>query len=283
MTKAEIIKDSVNTSGKRLTTWILTYPRFVHAELMTHRMFSKNAASSRAIPFNKFLENVKTIPAIPIWTLNQSGMQGKDLEDEQTKEWATSDWLSARDEMMQKANDMYKDYNVHKANVNRLLEPWFHITVLFTGTDHENFFKLRAHKDALPEFSELAHKMLEKYNTHSPTSLPNGSWHIPFEGQMSHHLDLATKLKIAVARCARLSYINFDGEISVEKDVDLFNKLRSSGHFSPFEHIALAYSDAPQQWGGNFGNGWIQYRKLIPNENQKDNRVTSNTKVKTQT
>jgi len=270
MIAAEIIKDSINNGGVRLTSWILTYPRYVHAEIMTHRMLSRNAASSRAIPFKKFLDTITENPAIPIWTKNQKGMQGADLED-----WhsipSTCEWLKARDKCIETAK-LLNERGIHKANINRLLEPWFHITVLVTATEFENFFKLRAHADALPEFRQLAELMLEKYNDNFPSLLNDEQWHIPFEDKMPD-VDLSTKLKIAVARCARLSYVNFDGEISVEKDVDLFNKLYSSGHFSPFEHCGMAYSDAMPDWCGNFRRGWVQYRKLLANENQSDNRV----------
>ena len=45
-------------------------------------------------------------------------------------------------------------------------------------------------------------------------------------------------IKIATARCARLSYMTFDGEIDYEKDVKLYEQLLKSKHFSPFEHVA---------------------------------------------
>ena len=65
MIKAEIIADSLSPQGHRLTTFICVFPRIVLAEFNTHRMLSRNSASSRAIPFNKMLEMVKTNPFIP--------------------------------------------------------------------------------------------------------------------------------------------------------------------------------------------------------------------------
>ena len=47
---AEVLIDSVNPAGQRLTTFVLRFPRFVLSEFNTHRMFSRNASSSRAIP-----------------------------------------------------------------------------------------------------------------------------------------------------------------------------------------------------------------------------------------
>ena len=51
--KVEIVADSINQQGDRLTSLVLTYPRIIHAEMMTHRMFSRNASSSRAVPVQK--------------------------------------------------------------------------------------------------------------------------------------------------------------------------------------------------------------------------------------
>ena len=52
---ARILLDSLSPSGARLTTMEVRYPRFIHSEMMTHRVFSRNAASSRAIPIKKMI------------------------------------------------------------------------------------------------------------------------------------------------------------------------------------------------------------------------------------
>lgn len=272
MTEAKIIADSINGNGDRLTSWILKYPRYIHAEIMTHRVFSKNSASSRAIPYSKFLEQIHNSPAIPYWTGNQRGMQGINLDDEVLERKACEKWLKAREQAITHANEL-NELGIHKQNVNRLLEPWFHITILLTGTEFQNFFALRANPAAQPEFQELAYKMLDIYNDSQPNKLNDYEWHIPFADKMDESLPLQTKLKIAIARSARLSYVNFDGNISVEKDIELFETLKSSGHLSPFEHIALSFKDAMPEWCGNFKRGWIQYRKLLANENLRDSRV----------
>src|SRR3954463_15005916 len=78
MIEAKVILDSISPFGKRLTTFVLTYPRFVHAEFMTHRAFSRNAASSRAIPAWKIRRSVRMDPAMPVyWGMNQPGMQAE--------------------------------------------------------------------------------------------------------------------------------------------------------------------------------------------------------------
>lgn len=315
MIEANILLDSINTSGNRLTTWVLTYPRFIHAEIMTHRMFSRNASSSRAIPVKKMLDDVKNNPAMPVfWGKNQAGMQAAVELDDTTKltlkrpngspypdfdtitakEEAKRIWLEARDVAITRVEQL-NELGLHKQIANRLLEPWMHITVILTATEYGNFFSLRAHKDAQPEFQALAFMMLEKYNASTPKELSTGQWHVPFgdkldsdkifdtaawqeetngmalemSGDMSRYL-INYKIKIATARCARVSYLNFEGKDDYNNDIKLHDQLAASGHWSPFEHCAMA------NWNsGNSGNfkGWTQYRKGFPIENRSDDRV----------
>ncbi len=112
--------------------------------------------------------------------------------------------------------------------------------------------------------------MLDKYNASKPQYVPIGGWHIPFGDKMPEGTALEDKLKIATARCARTSYLTFDGEMNPEKDFEIHDKLASSGHWSPFEHCAEA--NWCDEWSGNF-RGWIQYRKKFQNENRRDERV----------
>src|SRR5574344_280154 len=75
--EAKIIADSISPQGDRITTYLLTFPRFILSELNTHRMFSKNTASSRAIPFETMVKMVEEDPFIPIaWQKDHKGMQG---------------------------------------------------------------------------------------------------------------------------------------------------------------------------------------------------------------
>lgn len=290
MIEAKIVLDSINPTRDRITSWLLTYPRFIHAELNTHRAFSRNASSSRAIPVQKMLEAVKTNPAMPVfWGKNQSGMQAKEqLDDIVADQFRTveidgvkrllpftrlqaakHDWLAARD-LAVKSVEQLLEVGLHKQITNRLLEPWMHITVLVTGTEFENFFSLRAHEDAQPEFQKLAYMMLELYNKSTPNELKDGEWHIPFGDKMPDGVTEAERLKIATARCARTSYLSFDGGIDATKDYGIHDKLYQSGHWSPFEHCAIAMDDSVPC--GNF-TGWMQYRKMFPSELRRDNRV----------
>jgi hypothetical protein len=173
------------------------------------------------------------------------------------------------------------------ARANRLLEPWFHIRIILSGTEFENFFALRAHKAAHPDFQKLAFKMLELYNASQPMSVADGDWHIPFMHKFDkarldvlyeNHRDLIDnnsmyEAKIAIARCARISYLNYEGKDDYEADIRLCDRLfgGSPKHLSPAEHVARARQDS--DWCGNF-RGWTQYRKLFKDENLTDERVT---------
>lgn len=275
MITAEIIAASTNPDGKKIVSWILKYPRFIHSELMTHRVFSRNAASSRAIPIQRMISAVEEEPAVfEYWGANQKGMQaGGQLEGE-PREQAETVWKTARDYAVRGAK-LLSDIGLHKQNANRVLEPWAHMTVLVTATEWANFFKLRAHPDAQPEFQVLAYRMLNKFLKQKFEPKKWGEWHIPFGDRMPDNLPLRDQLKVATARAARISYLTFDGEFSVEKDAELHDRLLSSGHLSPFEHCAMASAvdtscleaGVPMTFDqGNF-KGWTPYRKQFPEEN----------------
>lgn len=280
MIKAEIIKDSVSPSDSRITTFLLTYPRFIHSEFMTHRVISRNASSSRAIPVSKFMEAIKNNPAMPSsFSKNCKGMQSQgDIENQDE---AVQIWLEARDAMLGFVKRL-SDLGVHKQHANRLLEPFQHITVVATATDWDNFFALRCHKDAQPEFQELATLMWDAFSSNQPRLLFEGEWHLPFisneEEQYlriqkffemeSVHEEVSKLIKRSVARCARTSYNTHDGtDNTIEKDLELFQRLVGNApiHASPTEHQAMCISDKNKK-SGNL-TGWLQYRKTLSNEN----------------
>lgn len=142
--KAKIVADSIDTRGNRITSMLLTYPRFIHGELMTHRMLSKNSASSRAIPFKKMIEMVEKDPFIPIaWQSKHTGMQGHEyLDGDSEQKLLINKWLEARDLAVQQAK-LLDNSNVTKQLCNRLLEPFMWHTVIVTATEFDNFFELR--------------------------------------------------------------------------------------------------------------------------------------------
>lgn len=294
MIKAEILLDSINTSNNtRLTTFILRFPRIVLAELNTHRALSKNSASSRAIPFEKMLEMVKNDPFIPIrFQKDHKGMQGTEYYEGAEHDKCIEDWLKARDKAVEAATSF--TFPVTKQLRNRLLEPFMWHTVIVTATDYENFFALRAHPDAEIHIADLADKMLYEYNKSKPNHLKPGEWHVPFgdriekdrlsdlivkpammsisDGERWNSQYLELTKKIAVARCARTSYYNFDGKDDYMADINLCDRLFGSNpkHLSPTEHVAQAIDE--KIYIGNFC-GFKQYRKFFKDENLKDDRV----------
>lgn len=252
--------------GPRLITFELEYPRFIHSEFMTHRMFSRNASSSRAIPVNKMLERIRKEPAMPVhWGQNQPGMQADN--EIANPELAKQLWMEAAEQACNMAEKMLS-LNLHKQVVNRITEPFAHIRVLVSSTEWDNFFTLRDHPDAQPEIRELAIQMKKAMESSQPGLLYKDQWHLPFvKKEEIDTLDIETCRRASTARCARVSYLNHDGSTpSIEKDLKLYDQLITSRpiHASPTEHQATPnwnYRD----FSGNF-RGWIQYRKLIEKE-----------------
>lgn len=281
MISAKIVADSIGPNGVRLTTFVLTYPRFIHAEFMTHRVFSRNASSSRAIPVKKQIQMVIDNPVIPLaFTKNKAGMQGGEALTGDQEAAAVAAWLEGRDRAVEMAQKL-ADLEVHKQYANRILEPYAHITVVATATDLDNFFALRCHYMAQPEICELAMQMLALYQSNKPTQLQAGEWHLPFvtpenakkviedyyeKNPNAEFIDFAARM--SVARCARVSYLNHEGKSpSLEEDLALYDRLLGSApvHASPAEHQAMA-SDDHQTRSGNL-RGWIQFRKTLDKEN----------------
>lgn len=274
----DVVDAAVDQSiiAPRLTTFEVTYPRYIHAEIMTHRQLSRNAQSSRAIPVKRRLERVRSNPVMPIrWEKNQSGMQSKS-EEVDDPQGCSDSWLSAAETAAHFAEEL-ANAGLHKQWANRGTEPYDTITVILTGTHWENFFGLRCHPAAQPEFQNLAWKMADLYYNERPRSLKPGEWHLPYirEEDFGNPIcDLEAAVKVSTARCARVSYLNHDGtNTTIEKDIELHDRLLSDGHMSPFEHAAEVAGTRSNmnpnpdvKWWGNFSPGWIQYRKLLPRE-----------------
>lgn len=283
-TYARVVADSIAPSGVRLTTLELCFHRFILPEFNTHRMFSRNAASSRAIPTKKLLEQVEKEPAMPVhWGKNKSGMQA--TEEVFNKEIAQRAWELAAGTACHYTNELTEFLGVHKQIANRLLEPFMWIKVIVTATEWDNFFKLRLHKDAQPEMMVLAEHMKEAMEGSTPVTLQPGQWHLPFLVESSGNLE--DDIKCSVARCARVAVLKHDGtHPSLEDDLKLYDRLVGSSpeHASPCEHIAtpmdidhmrnsdfinniwpsgISHCDKHGNlWSGNF-RGWRMYRKIM--------------------
>ena len=286
---AKVIQDSINDDN-RLTTLELEYPRFIHGELMTHRTFSRNAASSRAIPIEKMIEQVTNNPAMPVhWGANKTGMQadeevsyilcGVDKGIERAKfEWD----IAARSAVRSAIN--LNNIGLHKQIVNRVLEPFQMMKTIISATEFDNFFSLRCHKDAQPEIQVLANVMKSAMETSVDEGcvlpLSMDEWHVPYVRRVVHHnvngrivmkyfligtntqLTLLEALKVSASCCAQVSYRVLDD--SLIKAINIYGKLVDSKpvHASPFEHQATP--DCNDSYQSNF-KGWAQHRSMIGN------------------
>ena len=293
MISAKIIADSLGPDGIRMTTMEIEYPRFILAELNTHRMLSKNSASSRAIPTKALLEQIRSNPAAPIhWGKNQVGMQAKEELVGFDLAEAKSAWQDAANSAANIAEYM-ANTGVHKQITNRITEPWMTMKTVISGTEWANFFYLRNHKDAQPEIQQLAKVMYAAMIASKPTQLLVNEWHLPYVHTCRDMLNNifyrdsdGTELSLEDARivsascCAQVSYRRNDD--SLEKAKKIYKQLIEStpAHASPVEHQAtpmmptrfpfdlagVTHLDSKnKRWSGNL-QGWIQFRKLIPAE-----------------
>lgn len=301
---ATIIADSISESGNRMITYEFVFPRWILAEINTHRMLSKNAASSRAIPVETIMSAIESTPAQPIhWGKNQAGMKSNEELDSLKKESATQTWLSAAKSALSFARVLTDKNGIggHKQWVNRLIENFTYTKQVISGTEWENFFWLRDHSDAQPEFAELAKCANEARRRSVPTLLYSGEWHLPYIavkreelGRLTYWQDEYTEITleeaktISVSCCAQVSYRKLDD--TLEKAKKIFSMLNigsteKPSHVSPLEHQATPIQSVdlnlntmyPETWesgvthmdrhcdlwSGNL-RGWVQYRQLIP-------------------
>lgn len=267
---ATVIADSISTRGHRLTTVLARYPKWLQAEINTHRMISKSAASSRAIPISKVISRVDDDPWVPTqWFRNTKGMQARaPLERDKVKA-AIMEWHDAADLARQSAETLM-ELGVYKGHVNRVLEPFMWTEGLLTATDWENFTALRANEAAQPEFQELAFAIIDALNDSDPVTLRPGQWHLPFGDKDLPEGKVEILRMVVVTRCARQSYMNFNGTHDIAEDIRLFNQLMTEGHWGPFEHPAVAVDS--DEYIGNF-QGWMQFRKFFRGENRTDSRL----------
>lgn len=268
MYQADIIADSMNYTGNRLTTFRLCYPRIIHAEMLRHRVMSRSVSSSRAIPVKRMIDGVANDTYVPSeWRMNEAGMQGYTVAGDTIAEDAKMAWIQASVDAILHAEKL-AELGIHKQHVNRLLEPFAWIEEVVSATEWQNFFSLRTASDADPAIQTIARMMQDAYANSVPAEVITGSWHTPFIRDNEQSLPLVAKQQISAARCARTSYSLRNGKPSdVESDMTLFNKLASSRHWSPLEHVAMALAEPVRI--GNFV-GWRQLRKFYADESGGD-------------
>lgn len=292
---AKVIEDSVSQDGVRLTTLEVNFWRPMLAEFNTHRVFSRNSASSRAIPLRKknktgTLDRIESDPAWPLeWPCEQSGMSGGDALEgidldlaqqlfrevhqstirlyESYKECLTNNYPEADEKEL-------ATHMLHKSLLNRLFEPFMWHRVIVTATDWEGWVAQRCHPDAQPEIRVPAEAIRDALAASVPKLLRKGEYHLPYITEEERAvLPLFKLIRISIARCARVSYLTHDGVRDLDKDVDLFNKLDSQNppHYSPMEHVATParvkkwYTPWRKRPLGNFYY-WKQIRHYRPKE-----------------
>jgi len=271
----KVIEDSVSEYGHRMTTLETEHPRFVHADFMTHRVFSRNASSSRAIPVARQIRRAKEAIVEPIrYGLNQPGMQAsEECLTGEALERARFIWHDMAEYVMRGCQEL-AELGLHKQWANRPTEWFSNICVVVSSTNWDNFFELRDHSDAQPEIQVEARSFREALAASKPKLLKPGQWHLPYVSarervQLEH--DIATLKGISTARNARVSYMTHDGKTpSADKDMALYDRLVGSRplHASPAEHVATPDRKNPDgSWcnphlHGNL-EGWIQHRKEL--------------------
>lgn len=274
---AVVICHSKAPNGEELVTMEINLHRFILPEFNTHRVFSRNFSSSRAVPVNKIIEQVRNNPAMPVhWGKNQRGMvaeeelQGEKLEDSISCWEGAANWAACQAENM-----LY--YGVHKQIVNRLLEPfmWTKGVVTSTKEGFESFFKLRSHKDAQPEIKALSDAMMKSLEESVPQELEYGDYHLPY---IDSYTSLEKAIKTSTSCTAQVSYRILDG--SLEKALKIYDMLNlpengvypeDPPHFSPTEHVAKVTNEHLLAEGsGNFNSDTFwQYRKALEQGNEK--------------
>lgn len=258
MIGATVVADSLSPAGVRLTTLDVTMHRFVLAEFNTHRVFSRNSASSRAIPLWKRTAAVLDDPALPIEVgREQKGMQAGELIEgddlvavEQAIRWGAKQMVALADELA--------SYGVHKQTAARYLEPFLMHRVLISSTEWDGFFEQRMGPKPQPEMRLVAEAMLDALTTSTPVQFEPGQWHLPLvTAEEAAELGVVNAQRVAVARCARISYLTHDRR-DAGADLALWDRLLEGGHWSPFEHVATPANEFARP-AGNF-RGWHQLR-----------------------
>lgn len=256
-----------------LWTFELAYPRYIHSEFMTHRQFSRNASSSRAIPVAKVIKQIESNLVVPPYVyMNKPGMVGDVEADEATTKDFYTLWIEALENACDTAKKM-ELLGIHKQHINRILEPFQLIKVIVTATEWDNFFNLRLAPDAQPEMQDLARAIYEEmyeYRDKNFGYLEGDSGVIitvPYVTEddldiLGDDCDYLTLMKISAARCARVSYNNHDGsKPDIKKDLELYERLSAAGHMSPLEHTCFM-DDFEDSHNANLV-GWMSLRRLL--------------------
>jgi len=268
---AKVICDSISPTGARLTTVEAVHHRFILPQILTHRLFSRNSASLRAIPTARLVEQVRTDPAMPVhWGSNIRGMQAGEELRGCDLQFVKARWKNSARHAADTAEQMAA-FGLAKEVGNRVLIPYLWNTIILTATSDgwDNFFEQRIGDLAQPEIDLLAQRIHAEMTASVSEELDYGEWHMPYLREADWYeegaaISVATLRRLSVARCARVSYNPPDGKRDPEKDLTLYQRLVTAEppHWSPLEHVATPA-------GGLIGSeplgnltGWHQLRHL---------------------
>jgi len=179
---AKVVAYSISPQGKELVTYELEYPRIILAEMNTHRVFSRNSMSSRAIPVESMLKQIRESPAHPVeFGKNKAGMASAGEYNELVQGVNPENFWNIAGFVAAMFSQAYADAGYHKQVANRLIEPFQRMKTVLSTTESENFFKLRLAKDADPTIKQLAECMLEAYEQAEPEYLDcYNKFHLPY-------------------------------------------------------------------------------------------------------
>lgn len=292
----KVLAKSLSPDGVTITSIAARYHRFIHPEVLTHRDRGRNSSSSRAVPIKTLIREAVDDPAVPIhWGRAQKGMQAYEELFGADLEVVKGEWHAARMDAVRRAQKMAA-HGAAKQVVNRILEPFTHISTVMTATDWANFFWLRRDHDVEPHMRALAEAMHAAIDASRPRALDIGEWHLPYieerdydevgtapdETMETDPTGIGVLRRVSAARCARVSYLGHDGERrTIEQELAFCSKVLLGGkpHASPFEHQATPDwivgrdEDGDPVWANPKRQGpmrgWQIHRKFIPNESMK--------------
>lgn len=256
-------------NNNRITTFEITFPRFIAEQILTHAMLRRNAGSLRATPTYK-LYNACTVEPL-VWGSNRPGMQAGEELTGLRLTIARNAWRFSRRVSLLCARIMHKA-GLHKEECNRILTPYLWQTYVITSNEYgwQNFFNQRCDSHAQPEIQKLAYLMRGEYNNSEPFEQRH---HIPYDplfeidfvadnyafARQQNLSILELRKRISIARIARVSYYNHGSNaIDYNKDLALFSGLCAGRHYSPFDHV-LTYTE-------NFKNGIYPSWKSVREE-----------------
>lgn len=294
VTAKVVVHSIAHHEAPELVTMEVNFPRMVLAEFNTHCVFSRNSASSRAIPVEVQLRMILDNLYLPFFFgANKSGMQANEELEGDDLIAAVNNFMVGRDiailqavalmggvktikgeALQEELGNMMENYTwlqgffmpqaigLHKQNANRVLEPYMWHKVIVTATDWANFYGLRCNEHAQPEIREAALAMIKAHEGSSPTFLKEGEWHTPYINEDEQSLPAFERKSVSAGRCARVSYLTHDGVRDISKDMELYQRLLDGGHMSPLEHVATYDPKARGKL-----RSWRAYRQDVKDEN----------------